>query len=88
MIKLRSLLNEIQNSQTYFGIEFVDMTEGKTYGNEKVGIFDRKGSERGMNKGDIESIIIESPERENSYIHYIKNQKSLPPVVINKISGK
>jgi UV DNA damage repair endonuclease len=33
-------------------------------------------------------IIIESPERENSYIHYIKNQKSLPPVVINKISGK
>jgi UV DNA damage repair endonuclease len=33
-------------------------------------------------------IIIESPERENSYIDYLKNQKSLPPMVINKTSAK
>lgn len=33
-------------------------------------------------------IIIDSPGRELAYIDYIKNQKSLPPVVINKINKK
>jgi UV DNA damage repair endonuclease len=33
-------------------------------------------------------IIIESPEKEDSYIHYMRNQKSLPPIVINKVLGK
>ena len=33
-------------------------------------------------------IIIDSPSGESAYIEYLKNYKSLPPVVINKVSKK
>jgi hypothetical protein len=52
----------MNKEKEFFGITFIDETPIKKYGDIIISIWDRKGSERGTNKGDLEAIINDSKE--------------------------